>query len=96
MIDCDSFIDTARQRLKSLAPGQGLAIKTWKGDRQIILIKTAAGCTVIEDGFQRGHHDSVPDDKLKKLLKTLAKREFPRSNKLRLRQLTAAETEVLP
>lgn len=92
MINCDGFIDTVRQKLKTTAYGKSLEIRTYKGDRRIIITKNwDDDYSVQEDGFVLAHYDHLTIDELRKLLKTLQKREFPRSNKLRIRLIEQSE-----
>lgn len=69
-----------------------MEIKTYKGDRRIIITKNwDDDYSVQEDGFVLVHYDHLTIDELRKLLKTLQKREFPRSNKLRIRLIEQSE-----
>ncbi len=86
MINCDDFTAVVLESLKNSQPGQGLEVRTYKGDRSVTVYKTAQGdYCVQEKGFIEAQYTGLSLDKLKKLLKTLKKREFPRSNKLRTR-----------
>lgn len=88
MINCDDFIPTVIHRLKSCAVGQGLEVRTFKGDRSITVVKQNETMVwVREQGFVTADYPNIPLAKLKKLLKTLQKREFPRSNKLHTRTI---------
>ena len=84
MIDKTKIIDTVSQRLEKLPLGHYLDLKTFKRNRTVIIVKMdEKKLLVIEDGYFKNRF-SIPPDKLKKLLKTLLKREFPRSKKIRL------------
>jgi len=84
MIDKTKIIDTVLERLEKLPPGHYLDLKTYKRNRTVILVKIdETKLLVIEDGYFKNRFLITPD-KLKKLLKTLLKREFPRSKKIRL------------
>jgi hypothetical protein len=84
MIDKTKIIDTVLERLEKLPPGHYLDLKTYKRNRTVILVKIdETKLMVIEDGYFKNRFLITPD-KLKKLLKTLLKREFPRSKKIRL------------
>jgi hypothetical protein len=49
---------------------------------------------VLENGFSRQRF-TVGELKLKKLLKTICKREFPRSNKVWMSKLTSEESATV-
>ena len=84
MIDKTKIIDTVRERLKKLPLGHYIDLKTYKRNRTVIIVKIdEKELLVIEDGYFKDRFLIKPD-KLKKLLKTLFKREFPRSKKIRL------------
>lgn len=84
MIDKDKIIDTVRERLKKLPVGHYLDLRTYKRNRSVIIVKKGEeNLLVIENGYyQERFH--LKEEKLNKLLKTLLRKEFPRSNKIRL------------
>lgn len=87
MIDKSALLPALRARLGRLAPGEALELRTYKRDRSVVIVREgAAQFRLIEDGFARQEF-RVDGDGLVKLVKTLLKREFPRSNKIRLQQL---------
>jgi len=84
MIDIASAIPTILTKLKKIPIDHYLDLQTFKKDRSITIIRQTEGEFQI---IERGFHDdifSVKASKLKKTIKTLLKREFPRSNKIRL------------
>jgi len=84
MIDKTKIIDTVRERLEKLPLGHYIDLKTYKRNKTVIIVKIdEKELLVIEDGYFKDRFLIKPD-KLKKLLKTLLKREFPRSKKIRL------------
>ncbi len=84
MIDKSSVIKTVLAKLNKLPVGHYLDLRTYKRDRSVIIVKQEAeDLLVIEDGFYQDSF-AVNNAKLKGLLKTLLKKEFPRSNKVRL------------
>ena len=84
MIDKTKIIDTVRERLEKLPLGHYIDLKTYKRNRTVIIVKIdEKELLVIEDGYFKDRFLIKPD-KLKKLLKTLLKKEFPRSKKIRL------------
>ena len=84
MIDKTKIIDTVWERLEKLPPGHYLDLKTYKRNRTVVIVKIdEKKLLVIEDGYFKDRFLVTPG-KLKKLLKTLLKKEFPRSKKIRL------------
>jgi hypothetical protein len=72
------------ERLKKLPEGHCLDLRTYKRNRSVIIVKnTADEFTVIEDGFSQEKYQ-IKNDKIRKLLTALLKKEFPRSHKIRL------------
>jgi len=84
MIDKTKIIDTVCERLKKLPLGHYIDLKTYKRNRTVIIVKVdEKKLLVIEDGYFKDRF-LIKSDKLKKLLKILLKKEFPRSKKIRL------------
>ena len=89
MINNEDLLATVLRQLKNCPPGSALVVLTFKGDRSLTIRKTADDCySIDEKGFAIAHYDNLTPDKLKKQLRTLAKKEFPRSHKLRTRLIT--------
>lgn len=85
MIDKASAVEAVLERLAKLPVGDALDMRTYKRNRSVLLHKTGADTyTVTQDGFDHAVYSDVTAKKLKKLLKTLLKKEFPRSTKIRL------------
>lgn len=75
-----------------MMPGDVLSVRTWKGDRGLTVTCTGEDCfTLAEDGFQNQTDEGLSRQMVLKALKPIARREFPRSNKLRL-AMTKKET----
>ncbi len=99
MIDKTAFITTVLQRAARLAPGHCLDLRTFKRNRSVVIVRSAEPVqdddqgyyTVIEDGFEQNRWDAVPADALRRLLKVLLKREFPRSHKVRVYTASSLE-----
>lgn len=87
MIDKANAIPTILTKLKKLEIGTGLDLRTFKRDRSVAIRRTGTDSyEVMEDGFDKARFTS--DIKgMKKLLKNLLKKEFPRSNKIRVYDL---------
>jgi hypothetical protein len=84
MIDKTKIIDTVCERIGKLPLGHYLDLKTYKRNRSIIIAKIdEEDLFVIENGYFKERFRIKPE-KLKKLLKTLVSKEFPRSHKIRL------------
>lgn len=94
MIDKATAVETVLRKLKTLPVGHAIDLRTYKRNRSVVIKRTADDVfDVVEQGF---HEDRflIPSAKLKKLLKLLLKREFPRSTKIRLYDLGEAEADV--
>ena len=94
MIDLQQAIPTVLKRLKGLDVGECMELCSYKRDRCLLLMPREGGeILVIERGFEE-HRFEVAPEKLKKLLKTLVRREFPRSTKLRLYDLGPCDPDA--
>lgn len=84
MIDKTNIISTVEERLSSIPVGHCIDIRTYKRNRSVLFIKKGRDkIRIIEDGFYQEEFE-INFNKLRKALKTLLKKEFPRSNKIRL------------
>ena len=84
MIDNTKLIETVLQRVAHLPQGHYLDIRTYKRNRYVVIVKNVGEeFTVIVKGFCR-ERIQVKSGKLEKALSTIFRREFPRSNKIRL------------
>lgn len=85
MIAAASLASELQSRLKKMTTGDVLRVRTWKGDRGFAVTCTGDGLfSLEEDGFQAQHLDGLTRQSVLKAAKPIARREFPRSNKLRL------------
>lgn len=66
-----------------MKPLNCLDIRTYKRDRSIIIEKLENGYNLYEDGFEKKEFKNLSQIELKKLLRVLQKKEFPRSNIVR-------------
>ena len=72
------------ERLKKLPTGHYLDLRTYKRNRSVIIIKnTEDDFMIIQDGYFKERFQ-LKSEKLKKLLNSLLRKEFPRSHKVRL------------
>ena len=84
MIDKSKIIETVHERLRNLPTGHYLDLRTYKRNRSVIIVKMAEDdLLIIENGYFREKFRVKPE-KLKKALKTIVRKEFPRSRKIRL------------
>lgn len=87
MIDKTQAIPIVEKKLFALPPGHCLEIRTYKRDRSVLFVKkTMDRVLVFEDGYERQEFE-IGLKGLRKLLKTLLKRKFPRSTKIRVYSL---------
>lgn len=85
MNDKTTIIPTIMERLSKLETGQCLDMRTFKRNRSVAIVCTGEDAfTVVERGFHEESWQGLNAEKIKRLLKTLLKREFPRSHKIRL------------
>jgi len=85
MIDLGAALPTALSRLKKLPDGATLELLTFKRDRGVAVRITCDLFEVCEFGY-RDETNTEGGAGLKKRLKTILKREFPRSNKIHVRE----------
>ncbi|MCG8336720.1 MAG: hypothetical protein MJE63_19610 [Proteobacteria bacterium] len=84
MIDKDKIIETVLERLKKLPVGHYLDVRTYKRNRYVMIVRQdQENLLVIQNGYESNRFQ-IKNKELKKLMKTLLKKEFPRSNKVRL------------
>ena len=87
MLDKATAVQEVIRRLQKMDVGDSLELLTWKKDRSLLLVKQGVDKVVVyERGFVEDEYQ-VDFSKLKKLFKTLLKREFPRSHKIRVKNL---------
>lgn len=84
MVDIGNVIPVVLQKMAQLGEGQSLVLQTFKRDRSLTLIPLAGERILIrQEGFAHQEFE-VARPKLKKTLRSLLKKEFPRSNKVRI------------
>ena len=87
LIDLKSVVSQALARLDKLAPPGGIEILSYKRNRGLTVLKDEDGPFFVRE---RGYQDDefrVTGEGLARLLKSICKREFPRSRKVRIYQL---------
>ena len=96
MIDISSAITTVMQRMKKATPGNGLRMLTYKRDRHVTIIRTDAGMyKIAQHGFENREFE-VMEKELKKTLKSLLRKEFPRSRKVRIAACSIDRADMKP
>lgn len=83
MIPIQNFIEDALRKVDKLNSNEALDIRTYKRDRRIIIEKEEDSYNLYEDGFEKESFMSISKEELKKLLKVMQRKEFPRSNIVR-------------
>ena len=87
LINIQSAIKRVQQIVRRLDPPRGVEILTYKRDRGVTIIKIDDETLSVQERGYAENNFQVSIDKLAKLLKTIIKREFPRSRKVRVYQL---------
>ncbi len=94
MIDKATAIPTIMRKLKKLPIGHAIDVRTYKRNRSVVIARTGEDeFDVVEKGFYEDRF-LISLDKMKKLLKALIKKEFPRSTKMRMYDLGESEADV--
>jgi hypothetical protein len=87
MLDKSALIPAVMRKLDKLPTGHCIDLRTYKRNRSVMIIKTAPEeFEFREDGFEKKKF-TVQETKIKSVLKKMLKREFPRSNKIRVYDL---------
>ncbi|NDV25431.1 hypothetical protein [Desulfovibrio sp. JC010] len=87
MIDKATALESVLRKLKKLPVGHCIDLRTYKRNRSLLILHVHEQEYIIyEDGYEKIEHQTALKG-MKKLLKTLFKREFPRSNKIRMYEL---------
>lgn len=87
MIDKATALESVLRKLKKLPAGHCIDLRTYKRNRSLLIIHSAENkFTIFEDGYDTITHEAELKC-MRKLLKTLFKREFPRSSKIRMYEL---------
>ena len=94
MIDKATALETILRKLKKLPIGHAIDMRTYKRNRSVVIKRIGNDeFDVVEKGFFEDRF-LVPLARMKKLLKSLLKKEFPRSTKIRLYDLGPAEADI--
>ena len=91
LVNIDTALNRSIAALLKLPPGAGLEILSYKRNRGVSIIRLRQGeFQVIEQGYCEQELRLLPDE-LARALKAIIKREFPRSRKVRLYNLSGTE-----
>ncbi len=94
MIDKATAIPTIITKLKKLPIGHAIDIRTYKRNRSVVIARLGEDeFDVVENGFHEERF-RVSLTKMKKLLKILLKKEFPRSTKMRMYDLGESPADI--
>ncbi|BDQ37406.1 hypothetical protein SYK_17660 [Pseudodesulfovibrio nedwellii] len=94
MIDKATALQTVLRKLKKLPMEHAIDLRTYKRNRSVVIKRIGEDeFNVVENGFFEERF-LVSLTKMKKLLKILLKKEFPRSTKIRLYDLGPAEADL--
>ncbi len=87
-------METVVERLRNLPEGHCIDLRSYKRNRSLLFImNNNEEILIIEDGYEKKKH-IVSLGNVRKKLKSLIKREFPRSRKLRLYNLGPFDESV--
>lgn len=92
-INIENISKQAGQRLKKLEPPAGIEILTYKRNRGVSILKQEDGTLEVRERGYEENLFSVTMEELPRLIKSIAKREFPRSRKVRFYQIDGPEDE---
>ena len=79
-------------RLPRLKEGEAVLLQPYKKDRSVCIILRKNQYQVVERGFDVREFE-VETGKIRKILKSLCRKEFPRSNKIWLKLCSSEEVE---
>ena len=84
MIDVRTIKKSLLPRLLELPPGHALDVRTYKRNRSAVFVRLGPEAwRILENGYETRDF-SVSDKDLARAVKGLMRREFPRSNKVRV------------
>lgn len=94
MIDKATAVVTVIRKLQKLPVGHAIDLRTYKRNRSVVIKRSDEDeFDVVQNGYDQNRFQ-VPLAKMKKLLKLLLKKEFPRSTKIRLYDLGEADADI--
>ncbi|EGT3616428.1 hypothetical protein FHH43_09335 [Clostridium perfringens] len=84
MFTINNFAFDSIRKLNELNTYNCLDIRSYKKNRKVVIEKLENTFNVYEDGYEKREFLALSKEELKKLLRSIEKIEFPRSNKLRV------------
>ena len=95
MISKDNIINVLEKKIEKLPVNHCLDIRTYKRNRGVLIIKESiTKLHIIENWFEK-HIFNIFLKDFKKTFKTILKREFPRSRKVRVYNLWEFSFELI-
>jgi hypothetical protein len=84
LVNIDTVLTDTQRLLKKIAPPGGVILLSYKRNRSIAIIKKEEMLLEIrEDGYEQQEMELAPEALVREL-KSIIKREFPRSRKVRM------------
>lgn len=93
-IDSNRIIQEVLLRLQKLKDGEAILLQPYKKDRSVYIVLSNSCYRIIERGFIR-KESRVEVQKIRKSLKSVCKKEFPRSRKIWLYFRTSEDVKRL-
>ncbi len=91
LLNIESVLVKALRMLSRSPPGKGLEILSYKRNRGVSILRISdTRYRILERGYKQADLE-ITEKQLSRLLKTVIKREFPRSRKLRVYHLESPE-----
>ena len=87
LINKTTIIQDTIRTLKKCSNSSGVGLFSYKRNRKVYLLQTEDDLIIIKEEGYITQERSIPFAKLEKELRTIIKREFPRSRKIRLYKL---------
>jgi len=96
LIDLKSAAKQAITRLGKVLPPAGIEILSYKRNRGVTIMKTGNNSLLVQERGYLEKEWQIKNDELAKLLKSICKREFPRSRMVRMYNLAGPEDAARP
>ncbi len=88
LVNVETVLQKTSAMLTGLEPPHGIEILSYKRNRGVALLLVAQDTVLVRERGYREAEWQIDRKELPRLLKTLIKREFPRSRKLRVYQIS--------
>lgn len=93
LINIDTALKRVEQIIARVQPPEGVEILTYKRNRGVSVLRLDTGRLLVRERGYEEHLQEIDEKELGKVLKSIAKREFPRSRKVRVYQLSGPDDE---